>query len=112
MNYTSFIIKILTKPKKSSFENGISVTELMGKFFQFKTNTETICKLSIWGNLAHDSIQYYDVNDYLIVEGYISLRTLDFEEFEQITPVEISVFKIYPFSLDKLHLEKVNNEVF
>ena len=112
MNYTNFIVKILSKPEKSSFENDISVTELIGKFFQFKTGDQNICKLSIWGNLAHDSIQYYNVNDYLIIEGYVSLRKSIFEESEITTDIEISVFKIYPFSLNKLDLVKVNNELF
>ena len=112
MNYTNFIVKILSKPEKSSFENDISVTELIGKFFQFKTNNQTICKLSIWGNLAYDSLQYYNVNDYLIVEGYLSFRKSILEESNVTTDIEISVFKIYPFSLNRLDLAKVNDELF
>ena len=107
MNYSSFIIKILGKPEQSFFDDNISVTEIIGKFAQFQNstkNSDTIIHLSIWGNLAYDAIKYYKENDYVIVEGYISLRKPIFEELHNMNKkqVEISVFKIYPFSLNNI----------
>jgi len=100
MNYTSFMIKIIEKPEQSFFDNDISVTEMIAKFYQFRDNSYNICKLSIWGNLSYDVMQYYQINDYLIVEGYISRRDESFEEYNITTEIEISVFKIYPFALN------------
>jgi len=100
MNYTSFIIKIIGKPEQSFFDNDISVTEIIARFYQFQDNSYNVCKLSVWGSLSHDVMQYYKLNDYLIVEGYISRRNSNFEIPNITTEIEISVFKIYPFALN------------
>ena len=102
MNYTNFMVKIIGEPQQSFFDNDISVTEILARFYQFRENSYNICKLVIWGSLSHDVIQYYQLNDYLIVEGYISRRTSDFEDYNLKTDIEISVFKIYPFALNML----------
>lgn len=100
MNYTSFMIKIIGEPQQSFFDSDISVTEILAKFYQFRENSYNICKLVIWGSLSYDVMQYYQLNDYLIVEGYISRRSSDFEDYNLKTEIEISVFKIYPFALN------------
>ena len=102
MNYTSFMVKIIGEPQQSFFDNDISVTEILARFYQFRENSYNICKLVIWGRLSQDVMQYYQLNDYLIVEGYISRRTSDFEDYNLKTDIEISVFKIYPFALNML----------
>ena len=100
MNYTSFMIKIVGKPEKSFFEYDISITEIVAKFYQQQVNSYNICKLSIWGRLSHDVMQYYQLNDYLIVEGYISQRKSNFENEKVEADIEICVFKMYPFALN------------
>jgi len=103
MNYTSFIGKIIKKPQQSFFNNNTSVTEITIKFPQLRnSDLGNILHLSIWGNLASDYIEYYEVNDYIVIEGYISLReslsnNLNSNKDKR---VEISVFKIYPFILN------------
>ena len=102
MNYTSFMVKVIGEPQQSFFDNDISVTEILARFYQFRENSYNLCKLVIWGTLSYDVIQYYQLNDYLIVEGYISRRTSDFEDQNLKTDIEISVFKIYPFALNMM----------
>ena len=92
------MIKIIGKPEQSFFDNNISVTELKAKFYQHQENSYSICKLSIWGNLSYDVMHYYQLNDYLIVEGYISRR--NFKKDNIRSEIEICVFKIYPFALN------------
>jgi hypothetical protein len=106
MNYTNFIIKIIAKPTQSFFDNEISVTELIGKFYQYRNNKYTICKVSIWGPLSHDINQYYQINDYVFVEGYISIRESIFEDLNIKTVIEISAFKAYPFVLNPIQIKK------
>ena len=103
MNYTNFIVKMISKPEQSSFKNGICVTEFIGKFYQFrnKRNINRFCKISIWGNSGSNLIKYSQLNDYLIIEGYISFRKSIFEQLDITTVIELSVFKFYPFSLKK-----------
>lgn len=108
MNYSIFIVKILKKPEQSFFnseKNSIAVTEVLGKFYQIPDKENTICKLSIWGQLSYDIFQYYHKNDYLIVEGYLHKRHSVFEELNISTDIEISVFKIYPFALNNKQLD-------
>lgn len=102
MNYTNFIIKIIEKPQQSFFNNDISVTEILAKFYQVHENSYNICKLLIWGSLSYDIMQYYQLNDYLIVEGYISRPIFDSEDHNLKTEIEISVLKVYPFALNTM----------
>jgi len=105
MNYVSLIVKLIGKPEQSFFDDNISVTEVMAKFSQFQKNREDIIiKLCIWGNLASDIVQYYQMNDYIIVEGYTSLGETfsDSDIMTKDKQLEISVFKIYPFLLSNI----------
>jgi hypothetical protein len=99
MNYTSFIVKVLNKPQYTLCEQKIPLTEALGKFYQFRNNPHTICKLSFWGHPAYEILKYYKTNDYLLVEGYLSLRKSTFEKFDITTDIEISIFKVYPLPL-------------
>jgi len=112
MNYVTFIVKIIGKPEQSSFDNNISVTEILVKLCQIKNhNSEITLQLSVWGNLSYDLMQYYQINDYIIVEGYISLRESisDVDIFTTDKQVEISVFKIYPFILNNIQIDIIEN---
>ena len=100
MNYTTCIFKLLAKPKHSTYEKKISIarTEVLGQFYQFRSNSQTICNISIWGKAAYEILKYYKKNDYILAEGYISLKKTEFEKLNTKTIVELSVFKIYPLS--------------
>ena len=101
MNYTHFIVKIINKPEQSSFKNGILLTEFIGKFYQFRnvTSLDKLCKISIWGKSGSSFIKYYKKNDFVIIEGYLSLRKSEFDNLSLTTDIEVSVYKFYPLSL-------------
>nr|QXM17676.1 hypothetical protein Ycf41 [Chaetoceros pseudocurvisetus] len=99
MNYTTLMIKLIGKPKKGLLETDIPVTELVGKFYQFRKNKYTVCKILVWGNLASDLLSYYDPNDYLIVEGHISLQDSIIEDLNLKTTIQVSAYKVFPYSL-------------
>ena len=106
MNHTTLIVKILTKPTQSFFKNEICLTEFVGKFYQYRNNKYTICKVSIWGPLAYDLDKYYKVKDYAIIEGFISVRESHFEDLNLKTKIEISTFKTYPIVLKPIQIKK------
>lgn len=109
MNYCTFIVKILKKPEKSYFEDAVWVSELPVKFYQFQNvNYDQSLILSFWGNLANDIVAYYQLNDYVIIEGYIHFKKMNNERnFNLIDKqIEISVFKIYPYLLNINELSK------
>lgn len=104
MNYCTFLVKILKKPEKIYFENDICVLELPVKFSQFKNSScDVSLNISFWGNLANEVIEYYQLNDYVIIEGYISFRKRDNKTnlLLKDKQIEMSVFKIYPYRLNK-----------
>jgi single-stranded DNA-binding protein len=101
MNYTTILIKIVSKPEQSFFNNNVNYTEFIGKFYQYKKNDYAVCKISVWGNLAYDLVRYYQKNDYLIVEGYLVLKDSILEELNIKTNIEIIACKVYPFALTK-----------
>jgi single-stranded DNA-binding protein len=103
MNYCTFIVKILKKPEKSYFENDVCVSELPVKFYQFQNSSfDHSLTLCFWGNLANDLVAYYQLNDYVIVEGYIYFRKINDETNfnSKDKQIEICVFKIYPYLLN------------
>lgn len=110
MNYTHFIVKMVNKPEQSSFKNGILVTEFIGKFYQFRkrkiAGIDRLCKISIWGKAGSDFIKYYKKNDYVIIEGILSLRKSEFDNLNVTTDLEISVYKFYPLSFKSISLKK------
>lgn len=108
MNYSSFIVKIVEEPIQSYFEDGIPMTEIIVKFSQIrKRKTIQTFRISIWGNLADDVIKYYQINDYIVIEGYISIRPRFSEDniFSKNNQVEVSIRKIYPFLLSNIKLK-------
>ena len=98
-NYIGGVIKILETPKQKVLKNNILVTKFRAQIPQLR-NTR-IVTLSFWGNLARDVITYYKVNDYLIIEGYLSLRDKKNSNLTLLKSkkIEITVLKVYPFFL-------------
>jgi hypothetical protein len=102
MNYAIFAVKIMKNSGQSFFEDGTSLTELTVQLPQVrKIHTKIILQLSIWGKLSYDIAKYYQPEDYVIIEGYISLRDITSNRVINLSnkQVEISVFKFYPLLL-------------
>ena len=102
MNYVIFAVKIIKNSGQSFFADGTALTELIVQLPQVrKNNVKVILKISIWGKLSYDIAKYYQPNDYLIIEGYISIRNLNTDRVIDLLnkQVEISVFKLYPLRL-------------
>ena len=109
MNYVNFIVKIIEKPEQSFFKDNICLTEIFVKLCHTKKNQLNIpLRLSIWGNLGYEIMQYYQINDYIIIEGYISLRENIFDNYKpKKNQLEVSVFKIYPFFLKNVPIRVI-----
>jgi hypothetical protein len=107
MNYSTVLLKVIKPPQQhfSQTENLIPVTEFVGKFYQRKSNNYTICKVSIYGNFAAQVLEYYNLNDYVIVEGHIRLNESNFIDLNLKSNIEIIACKTYPYAL---HLTKRN----
>jgi single-stranded DNA-binding protein len=100
-NYIGGVIKILETPKQQIVKNNnIVVTKFRAQIPQLRNSR--LVTLAFWGNLARDVLTYYKINDYLIIEGYLSLRkkTISPAKNQRSKKVEITVLKAYPFLLN------------
>jgi len=96
MNYISCIIQILEMPMIESYSDNIK----MGRFrvqlpyVRNKIQSPTIINSHLWGNLASDIVNYYRVNDYALVEGYLS--TSSGTKYKE-GGITLNITKLYPF---------------
>jgi hypothetical protein len=102
MNYTIFTAKVIQNLGQSFFSDQTSLTELIVQLPQISKNyPKLLIHLSIWGKLSYDITKYYQPEDYIIIEGYILIKTINIGSFENLIDkqVEVSVFKLYPLLL-------------
>lgn len=96
MNYISCIIQILEIPTIESYSDSIK----MGRFrvqlphVRNKIQSPIIINSQIWGDLIQDLINYYRVNDYALVDGYLSTS---FDNKDNQGEITINITKLYPF---------------
>merc|ERR1712194_936878 len=69
-NYVGSVVKILEKPVQTVISDKIVRTDFRVQLPQVR-NIQ-ISHLVFWGNLARDILNNYQVNDYIMVEGYLS----------------------------------------
>jgi single-stranded DNA-binding protein len=102
MNYSILAVKVIKNSGQSFFADGTSLTELIVQLPQVrKNNIKVILNVSVWGKLSYDVAKYYQPDDYIIMEGYISIRNINTDRVVNLLgkQVEVSVFKLYPLLL-------------
>ena len=104
-NYFSGAVKLLEKPLQKVNKEKIIKSEFRGELYQTRQNK--IISLIFWGNLAHDVNNYYQINDYILIEGYTSIekKYLD-KENQKLTKLVVTVLKVYPILLNSTHENK------
>ena len=102
MNSAVFTVKIIDNPVKSFFKQQITVTEVKVKVIKNKVeaNSKNVLNISIWGNLSADLLKSPKINDYFIIEGYISVRKnlSTVKIYQQDKQMHISILNMYPFN--------------
>ena len=98
-NYLISLVRILENPSKNFFNDNILFTRFRAQLPQSQNNQ--IINLICWDNLAFNVNQYYQMNDYIIIEGYLSADSKP--RFNKLLKnsrkIEITVLKVYPFLL-------------
>ena len=94
-NYISSVVKILEKPVQKVISDKIVRTDVRVQLAQVR-NTQ-IAHLVFWGNLARDIMNNYQVNDYIMIEGYLSLPNKTNKELGKgkLKKAQITVLKVY-----------------
>ena len=97
-NYFSGMVKILENPVQSFINDKTLTTTFRVEIPQIRKNR--IVSLVFWGNLANDVKNYYQVNAYILIEGYLSIEKKQSNLLNK-TPkkIIITVLKVYPFLL-------------
>jgi len=98
-NHIGAIIKILESPKTKIIKNKISITKFRAQLPQIRQTR--VVEIIVWGNLANDIAKYYSVNDYILVEGYLSLHKISPSKSSRkiLKRARFTILKAYPFLL-------------
>jgi len=99
INYFSGIVKILENPIKIFLNNKISITKFRVEIPQKRKNK--ILTLIFWGTLVDEVKLYYQVNDYILIEGFISIQKKKNQKLrtKNSKQIIVTVAKVYPFLL-------------
>jgi single-stranded DNA-binding protein len=98
-NYIGGIVKILEEPKQKIVSTNILVVTFRAQLPQIRKTK--VVTLTFWGDLANDVMNYYKMNDYILIEGYLSFyqkRTKNLS-FKREKKVHINILRVYPFLL-------------
>ena len=96
-NCIGAIVQILESPKTKTIKNKISVTKFRAQLPQIRKTR--VVDIVVWGNLANDVANYYNPSDYILVEGYLSLRKFSQTNSNRkvLKRARFTVLKAYPF---------------
>lgn len=95
-NYFSGIVKILEIPKNYCKKRKNILTSFRAEIPQYRKNK--IVRLILWGNLVNNINASYKIGDYILIEGYISLRINRKRNVlgTKINQVTLNVNRIFP----------------
>ena len=97
-SYISTTVKILEKPREKTSKVSTGTTEVRVQICQVRGKPlQTLTTLIFLGNLSQRVLNYYQPNDHIIVEGYISIKNKKTSLANQpsLKYIEILVFKVY-----------------
>ena len=94
-NYIGSVVKILEKPIQTVTNGKILRTDFRVQLIQVR-NIQ-IVSLVFWGNLGQDIINNCQLNDYIMIEGYLSLpnKTKNKLAKKSLKKAQITVLKAY-----------------
>ena len=92
-NYFSGTVKILKNPIQRLVKKQTLITLLQVEIFQ--THKNKCVLLIFWGNLANKIKASYKKNDYLLIEGYTSIKKTN----SKLNKTIITVLRVSPFFL-------------
>ena len=104
LNYFSGIVKILKIVKEDSIAKQRQETIFYVEVPQNRKNK--IIALVFWGKLGREVRNFYKKNDYILIEGYSSIRSSRVKKpnpqsSRNLKQVVITVLKVYPILLNR-----------
>lgn len=75
IHYFYSTVKILENPVQIRINDKISITIFRVKLFQIRNNCPNqIIVLVFWGKKSNKIKKFYKINDYILIEGYLSIK--------------------------------------
>ena len=99
-NYFSGTVRILTNPLQHLIKEKSLMTLVWVEINQFRQNKPIL--LVFWGNLGTEIKQFYTINDYILIEGYSSLKRIKLKPNQLV----ITGLKVYPVILNSVPILK------
>lgn len=98
-NYIISVVRILENPSQTFLAGNTLSTKFRVQLPQ--PYNSQIINLICWGTLALNINQYYQMNDYIIIEGYLSSNRTSYlnKLFKNSRKMDMTVVKIHPFFL-------------
>ena len=103
-NYFSGTVKILDNPIQKLVKKKILMTRVWVEIAQLHQNKLVL--VVFWGNLGDEVKHIYKINDYLLVEGYTSIKKTN----SKLNKIVITGLKVYPLflTLNQTSRKKLN----
>jgi len=100
INYMGAVVRILEIPTIQLTRTEIPYTKFRVQLSKLrpKRRSNTILTVFAWGRFAQEIVRYYRINDYVLIEGYLSNRQSSLENRKEL--VQVTLFKIFPFFLN------------
>ena len=100
LNYFSSIVKVLESPKQILFNDKYYLVEFRALMPQISKNTKPkVVLLNFWSVFTRDLKSYYKTNDYILIQGYTSIKKKNALINKNLKKITITVLKVYPFLL-------------
>lgn len=91
MNHAFFIVKVVKSPIHLMYKEYETV-EIKVEFpILRQKNSKNEIVLLLWGEHRTDFLKYYKIQDYLLIEGIITLKSN--------SEIKVTVKRLYPFLL-------------
>ena len=101
-NYFSGTVKILENPVQKLVNGKTVMTTVRVEIPQIRQNK--LVSLVSWGTLATKIKKFYQLQDYLVVEGYISINKTNVK----FSKIVMTVLKVYPLLLTSNSISRKN----
>src|SRR5210317_562036 len=104
--FLEYFVRLLKRLRDINFEDVQKqknlTTQIWVELPQFRHNRKIL--LIFWGNLGNDVKNFYQINDYIFIEGYISIKKTNLK----LTKIILTGLKVYPIFLNLKSIEKNN----
>lgn len=99
-NYFSGTVKLLDNPIQKLIKPKILRTRVWVELTQFRQNR--LILVTFWGNLGDEVKRFYQINDYIFIEGYTSIKKTNLK----LNKIVLTGLRVYPVFFDLRLLPK------